>query len=185
MTIAQAIQGIQGQEQRRETASLTSGEGDSSRRLPTATRYLGVALLCSGVVLVAWLFGLARSLPTVAHVQHWSALWAGLDALEALGLVTTGVLLLRRDQRRCLTAAGTAALLVVDAWFDVLTSLPGPQLATALVMALGVELPLATLCGVLAVRSLPGYEAAHFGDRTRTSWPRRPERRVRAQESAS
>ncbi|MFF4733896.1 hypothetical protein ACFY3M_53865 [Streptomyces mirabilis] len=43
--------------------------------------------------------------------------------------------MLRLDPRRCLTATATAALLVVDAWFDVTTSQPGPELATAVAMA--------------------------------------------------
>ncbi|MER7689684.1 hypothetical protein [Streptomyces sp. NPDC097610] len=47
-----------------------------------------------------------------------------------------------RDPRRCLTATATAALLVVDAWFDVTTSQPGPELATAVVMAVCAELPM-------------------------------------------
>ncbi|MFF2514628.1 hypothetical protein [Streptomyces sp. NPDC058086] len=61
----------------------------------------------------------------------------------------------RRDPRRCLTAAARAALLVVDAWFDVTTSQPRPELATAVAMAVCAELPLAALCAVLAVCALP------------------------------
>lgn len=81
------------------------------------------------------------------------------DVFAVLGLAATGVLLLRRDPRRCLTAVATAVFLVVDAWLGVLTALPGSELATALAVALGVKLPLATLCGVLAVCSLPYREA--------------------------
>ncbi|WP_367320536.1 hypothetical protein [Streptomyces sp. HUAS ZL42] len=113
---------------------------------------LGLALACCAGVLVPWLLVLATYLPSTVQVRHWSAMWVGLDALEALGLAVTGVLLLRRDPRRCLTAAATAALLVVDAWFDVLTSPPGSEVATALALALarGAELPPATLCVVVA-----------------------------------
>ncbi|WP_371641802.1 hypothetical protein [Streptomyces mirabilis] len=63
--------------------------------------------------------------------------------------------MLRRNPRRCLTATATAALLVVDAWFDVTASQPGPELATAVVMAVCAELPMAALCTVPAVRALP------------------------------
>ncbi|MFF7601898.1 hypothetical protein [Streptomyces mirabilis] len=63
--------------------------------------------------------------------------------------------MLRRDPWRCLTTTATAELLVVDAWFDVTTSQPGPVLATAVVMAVCAELPMAALCTVLAVRALP------------------------------
>lgn len=135
------------QDHLRGTACRTAGSQEPPPRLPSAIRCLVLALMCCGVALVVWL-------------------WAGLGALEALGLAATGVLLLRRDPRRCLTAAATAALMVVDAWFDVLTSLPGTELATALAMALGAELPLATLCVVLAV--LPCRATRPQADLTRT-----------------
>jgi hypothetical protein len=150
------------QEHRRGTTRRASLPQESAPQLPSFTRRLGLALVGCGVALVLWVVVLATSQPMTAYVPHWSALWVGLDALEALGLASTGVLLLHRDPRRCLTAAATAALLVVDAWFDVLTSLPGTELATALAMAVGVELPLATLCAVLAVRSLSD-PASHPG----------------------
>ncbi|MCW2869942.1 hypothetical protein [Actinacidiphila oryziradicis] len=78
-----------------------------------------------------------------------------LDALEALCLITTGLLTLRRDPRHALVATATAMLLVVDAWFDTTTAAQGSDLVTALAMAVGAELPLAALCTVLAVRALP------------------------------
>jgi hypothetical protein len=46
-------------------------------------------------------------------------------------------------------------LLVVDAWFDVTTSQPGPELATAVAMAVCAELSMGALRTVLAVRALP------------------------------
>jgi hypothetical protein len=53
----------------------------------------------------------------------------------------------RRD-----VASATAALLVVDAWFDVLTA-PRHQLLQACVLALLVELPLAVLSLLIAGRA--------------------------------
>lgn len=107
---------------------------------------IALALVGLGLVLVPWLGVLAAS-------GAWN--WVGLDSLEAAGLVVTGLLLRRADPRHCLTAAGTAMLLLTDAWFDVSTAAPGQALATALAMALLAELPLACLCARLALRSLP------------------------------
>ena len=104
------------------------------------------ALVGLGLVLVPWLGVLAAS-------GAWN--WVGLDSLEAAGLVVTGLLLRRADPRHCLTAAGTAVLLLTDAWFDVTTAAPGQALAVALAMAVLAELPLAYLCARLALRSLP------------------------------
>jgi hypothetical protein len=77
--------------------------------------------------------------------------WAGLDALECLGLLSTAVLRTRGDDRHRLTAAATGTLLLVDAWFDVVTAAPGGELAGAIAMALGAELPLAAVCAALAL----------------------------------
>jgi hypothetical protein len=141
-------------------AEVIEFPGAASPREPVSQRRggtgcLGVALVCCGIAMLPWLLVLANSLPAADLVPHWSTAWVGLDALEALGLATTGLLLLRRDPRRCLTATATAVLLIVDFWFDVTTSTPGAELATAIAMGLGVELPMATLCTALAVRSLP------------------------------
>lgn len=89
-----------------------------------------------------------------ATAAHWPVAWVGLDALEALGLIATGFLAARGDRRHALAAAATATLLVVDAWFDTTTAAPGGDFATAVAMALGAELPLAALCGRLALRAL-------------------------------
>jgi hypothetical protein len=74
--------------------------------------------------------------------------------MEGFCLLGTGLLLLRRDQRVSPVAAVTAALLLVDAWFDVTTSSSGRALVVALAMALLVELPLCALCALIAARGL-------------------------------
>jgi hypothetical protein len=50
-------------------------------------------------------------------------------------------------------AAGTAAMLVCDAWFDVVTSTPGERLE-ALLQAGLAELPLAALCAFASIARL-------------------------------
>jgi hypothetical protein len=113
---------------------------------PTARR-LGRALVAAGAALVPWMAGLA-----VLGVR-WRTAWVGLDTLEALGLVTTGLLLRRGDRRCSLAAAVTATLLVVDAWFDTTTASPGLDRLTAVAAAGFLELPLAAVCAVLAART--------------------------------
>ncbi|MYU12386.1 hypothetical protein GTZ78_17200, partial [Streptomyces sp. SID8361] len=108
-------------------------------------------LLVSGAALVPWLYVLARTVPSTALVVRWNAAWVGLDALEALGLLSTAALRRRADDRHRLTAAATAALLVVDAWWDTVTAAPGGALVSAVAMAVCAELPLAALCTALAL----------------------------------
>lgn len=117
-------------------------------------RRAGWLLVACGFALLPWLYVLATGLPATATAAHWPVAWVGLDALEALGLIATGLLAARGDRRHALAAAATATLLVVDAWFDTTTAAPGGDFATAVAMALGAELPLAALCGRLALRAL-------------------------------
>ncbi|QKG21168.1 hypothetical protein [Actinomadura verrucosospora] len=131
------------------------------RTLRQWERWIGLGLAGGGVVMVPWMFVLARTLPSSTQVSHWSTAWIGLDALMAAGLLGTGVLLARRDPRHGLTAAATGALLAMDAWFDVLTSAPGADRALAVALAAGLELPIACACAALAVRSLRPITPAH------------------------
>lgn len=119
----------------------------------------GTALLVLGLVMVPWIVYLHTDLPAAVHAEHWDWAWTGLDAIEALGLITSGLLLRRGDTRVSLTAMVVATLLSVDAWFDTMTAAPGADLAMALVMAVCVEIPLAVTCAVLAWRRFPARTA--------------------------
>ncbi|MGW3094431.1 hypothetical protein ACWDCC_13355 [Streptomyces sp. NPDC001102] len=129
-------------------------EGAEEPRPARGMRRAGGLLVTCGLALLPWLYVLATGLPATATAEHWPIAWVGLDALEALGLIATGLLAARGDRRHALAAAATATLLVVDAWFDTTTAAPGGDFAAALAMALGAELPLAALCGRLALRAL-------------------------------
>jgi hypothetical protein len=107
-------------------------------------RWPAYVLMGGGVLLLPWLVLLAVTLPTQTLA------WVGLDAMEAGGLIVTGLLVLRRHPLRAATAAMTATLLLVDAWFDITTS-TGSDLAVAVILAVLAELPLAALCATVAV----------------------------------
>jgi hypothetical protein len=117
------------------------------------TRRIGRLLVASGLGLLPWMYVLAAGLPAVMTAPRWPAAWIGLDVLEAAGLIATGLLASRGDRRHALAAAATAALLVVDAWFDTMTATSNSDLGAAIAMALCPELPLAAVCGWLAIRA--------------------------------
>ncbi|MFH7598897.1 hypothetical protein WDV06_27950 [Streptomyces racemochromogenes] len=122
--------------------------GWTGRRLPRlATVFTGC-----GVALLPWMVVLAKTMPPTAEVSNWPAAWVGLDAMLALGLTGTGLLLRTGDPRVVPVAAATAALLAMDAWFDVTTSLGTGGQGLALLLAAGAELPLAVACAVVAAR---------------------------------
>ncbi|MFG2617394.1 hypothetical protein ACGFXC_07190 [Streptomyces sp. NPDC048507] len=116
------------------------------------TARLSTALTAAGLALVPWMAVLAKTMPVTAEVSNWSAAWIGLDAMLAVGLAGTGALLRRGDPRVSPVAAATAALLLMDAWFDVTTSAGTSGQGMALVLALAAELPMAGLCAVVAAR---------------------------------
>ncbi len=126
-----------------------------------AKSWLGRGVLIAGLGMIPWVFILARTLPSAMRAAHWSTAWAGLDGLEAVGLMTTGVALIRRYSWLCLPAAVTSTLLVIDAWFDVTTSAPGSAATAAIAMAAFLELPMAGMCAILAVRNAPGRTLCH------------------------
>jgi hypothetical protein len=120
----------------------------------TGRRWPGYTLVACGVALLPWLVVLATGFPPTAATPHGTAVWIGLDAMEAAGLIGTGLLTVRHHPLRSAAAGATAMLLTVDAWFDVMMS-SGPDFTTALLMAFAAELPLAAVCATVAVRSFP------------------------------
>ena len=130
-------------------------------------RWLAAGIAAAGVGLLPWMAYLAVSLPASTRAWHWPAAWIGLDVMEAAGLLATGILLLRRDVRFCLTALPTAGVLLSDAWFDCATAPPGGGELASVGMAIVAELPTAAVCAILGglglrrllARGIPGSQS--------------------------
>lgn len=105
------------------------------------------------VILLPWIVIAGITLPARSLSRNYDVAWAGYDVILLLGLAGTAVAALRRSLRLPIAAAATGALLVADAWFDVLTSPPGWGQAEAIAMSLLAELPLAFTCFWLAWHS--------------------------------
>ena len=104
----------------------------------------------AGIVLVPWILFLVRSLPSTHAAAHWDIAWAGFDLALAFLLLGVAVAAWRRSPWLEGAATAAAALLAVDAWFDILTSSSHVELAVAIAEAALVELPLAVLLVLLA-----------------------------------
>jgi hypothetical protein len=116
--------------------------------IPDETRvvtWIGRLFALLSLLLVPWTVYLAGSLPSQQVSTNYDTAWAGFDVLLALALAGTAYLALRQSVYLATTASATAALLVVDAWFDVLTT-PGVQRIESVLLAALVELPLAGVC---------------------------------------
>jgi hypothetical protein len=97
------------------------------------------------VGIIPWIIYLGFAPPEELGDGHWRVAWIGLDAMEAIALGLTAWLAYRRSTWIDLTATATAMLLVVDVWFDIVTSDSGWDLAQAIGAAVVLELPLAGL----------------------------------------
>ena len=104
----------------------------------------------AALVLVPWVILLVAELPSAHRAVHWDLAWAGFDVALAVLLLTVALAAWRRSPWFEGAATAAATLLLVDAWFDVLTSSTRAEFVVALGEAAFVELPLAVLCLLLA-----------------------------------
>jgi hypothetical protein len=143
-------------------------------------RWAGPAFVLFSLILLPWTVYLGYTLPSHQVSSDYDIAWVGFDIMLMLVLASTGYFALRRSRYLAPAAAAMATLLVVDAWFDVVTSPPGERMLS-IVLAMLIELPLAALCAWLA------YHTEHLTERRivlllrrdRGDRPSRPGRRTR------
>jgi hypothetical protein len=119
---------------------------------PALPRWVAVMYAVLAVVTIPWAIYLAVSLPTKHLSTHWDISWVGLDTAIVFLLILNAVYSYLESKWLVMSATATSTLLLVDGWFDVMSSHPGKQLIQALAMALLVELPLAILTFRVALR---------------------------------
>jgi hypothetical protein len=110
-----------------------------------AVRWAGPVFALFSLILLPWIIYLAFSLPSRQVSADYDVAWTGFDVMLLAALVSTGYFALRRSRYLATAAVATVTLLIVDAWFDVVTALPGQRLEPV-AEALLVELPLASVC---------------------------------------
>lgn len=115
-------------------------------------RWAGPLFILFALIMVPWTVYIGESLPERQLSPHYDVSWAGFDVLLLTALAATGFFALRRSRYLSIAATATATLLVVDAWFDLMTT-PEGQIAQSIVLAVLVELPLAAVCAWLALHT--------------------------------
>jgi len=110
-----------------------------------AVRWAGPLFALFALVMVPWTVYVGESLPRRQLSPHYDASWAGFDIMLLAALAATAYFALRRSRYLSMAATATAVLLVVDAWFDLMTT-PSGQIVQSIVLAAVVELPLAGVC---------------------------------------
>ena len=111
----------------------------------------GWTLAALAALMVPWTAYLFMVLPRTAPAAHFDLAWGGFDLALLVLLALTGWAAVRRRRWLAAVAGASAALLAADAWFDVVTAPTHGERWVALAMAVLVELPLAVVCGWLAV----------------------------------
>lgn len=112
---------------------------------------VGWTLAALAALMVPWTAYLFVALPRTAPAAHFDLAWGGFDLALLVLLALTGWAAVRRRRWLAAVAGASAALLAADAWFDVVTAPTQGERWVALAMAVLVELPLAVVCGWLAV----------------------------------
>jgi len=69
-------------------------------------------------------------------------------------LFITAILATKKSSLVVLSASAIGALLLVDAWFDLISSRPGFELTEAISLGIVIEIPLAIASFVLAYKVL-------------------------------
>lgn len=124
-------------------------------------RIVGTLLMVVAAVLAGWTVYLGTSAAPRQLHRDWSTwaylgmnphtlAWVGIDTAETVGLVLIGVLLRQGRPATRTVALLTLPLFVLDAWFDILSSVTPHHLAIAITMAAVSEVPAAILCGWVA-----------------------------------
>jgi hypothetical protein len=126
--------------------SLTGG-----RVLGSGHRIAWFLVLCC-IGLIPWTIGLALTLPRSYPVGNWPLAWTGFDIVLLVCLGTTAWALWRQRQVAVAASMITSALLLCDAWFDIVTAHSGRCVVVSLMTASFVEIPIALLLGVVSVR---------------------------------
>lgn len=122
-------------------------------------RWVVAFFLGGAVVLIPWIV-LMFTVPQVVNVpKHWELVWGGFDCFLVLGFAMTAFRLITRSPRGAVTAAMTGTMLLIDAWFDVLTTHRGGLLVSIL-MAVFAEIPCALICFYVSRRIVSLFEQA-------------------------
>lgn len=133
--------------------------GPSRLRLQRSS--LLTSLIIAALLEAAWTVYLGWRLPRHYVADDWRMAWVGIDAAQVLMLFAAAW---AAWQRRALllvftTAAGT--LLLVDAWFDVMTARSG-DLGQSVMFALFLEIPWALVLFWLTYRTMLQFTKVYF-----------------------
>lgn len=132
----------------------SKGDLDVGNIILKIPAWTGKLYFLMAAVLLPWTIYMSFALPRHHSTAHWDIIWSGLDIALVATVALTAYFAHRRSIWIVLTASTTGSLLVVDAWFDVLSEHAITLVQNALVMAIFLEIPLALMSYLLAAHVL-------------------------------
>jgi hypothetical protein len=116
-------------------------------------RWLGPLAVCCAIGIIPWIVYLAMTLPARQRAVDYDIAWVGYDAAMCAVLGALAYCALRRRPATGAIAAVAATMLVIDAWFDIVTTEDRARLTLAIISAACAEIPLAIVCGWVAINA--------------------------------
>jgi hypothetical protein len=105
-------------------------------------RRIRLGLMIGGsIAMVPWIGYLAVTLPEDYVANNWTATWVGFDILLVTFMLATAFLGYLRRQVLIFAAFTAGVLLIVDAWFDLMTAGPN-DLFLSVITGFFIEIPL-------------------------------------------
>ncbi len=110
---------------------------------PYSPFWVGALFATLTAITIPWNLYLAFKLPPNNLSNHWDVAWVGFDIGLSLAIATTAWLAIIKSKYLIMAATITATMLVMDAWFDVITAHKGYDFIQSMVLAFFCEIPLA------------------------------------------
>lgn len=116
--------------------------------------WTGFFYLIFALILLPWTLYLAQTLPKQHLAIHWDVSWVGLNIVMFAALLATGIFSYLGSRWIVISSSILGSLLLLDAWFDILSARTGNDFRQSLFLAFFVEIPLAVASFVIAGRAL-------------------------------
>ena len=135
-----------------DSAEAAAGATPTQLTLPLP-RWLGPLAVCCAIGILPWIGYLAVTLPVRQRAVDYDLAWVGYDLAMAAVLAALAYCALRRKTATGVIAAVASTMLVIDAWFDIVTTGDREQLMFAIASAALAEIPLAIVCAWVAINA--------------------------------
>ena len=98
-------------------------------------------LIVGSSFLFFWIFYMIFALPATYRAENWDVAWIGFDIGMFASIATTTWAIWKRRQLAIPALVISATFLVIDSWFDIVTSQEGKDFWLAIALGLFVEIP--------------------------------------------